>query len=732
MINPPITTGNVDIVSINAQRVQINGIEYFKNFLSIVRGDLITIYNAYDSRNVIAENIPFGDITINGLYSPDAAQLQANLLPVIYTRDTLGNTGGGAVESVTGAIVNNTDPQNPIINTPTKAQIGLGNVDNTSDVNKPISTAVQTALNGKEDVANKSTNTSLGTSNTLYPTQNAVKTYVDAQVLTATIPDATTTVKGKVKLAGDLGGTADLPTVPALSTKQNTLVSGTNIKTIEGQSILGSGNIDLQKADVGLANVDNTTDLLKPISTATQTALNLKENLANKSISIPTDGTSDVKYPSAKAVKDYVDGAVTGVTVPDATTLVKGKIKLAGDLSGTADLPTVPALATKENTITAGTTAQYWRGDKSWQTLNKSAVGLSNVDNTSDANKPISTATQTALNGKEDLANKSTATTLGTSNTLYPTQNAVKVYVDSQVASATIPDATTTVKGKVKLAGDLGGTADLPTVPALANKENTIVAGTTAQYYRGDKSWQTLDKSAVGLGNVDNTSDLNKPISNATQTALNNKQNTLVSGVNIKTINGQSVLGSGDLVVGGGGGSQDLQSVTDLGNSTTNPIYFNGNVPIYGDNNSVFLGATVMPDGQTWPSSLEQTGVGVWDGAIGDFVTSFYSKRNIACSDGQNTKVLRVAPGYTAMNFDLIIKHPAENVYLHAKGNVVFDFNSYQQKYRIEWSNVMNTVENYNPNNIGIEFSNDGLHFALEVQNYTSSPFIVNINANVL
>jgi hypothetical protein len=49
----------------------------------------------------------------------------------------------------------------------------------------------------------------------------------------------------------------------------------------------------------------------------------------------------------------------------------------------------------KENSITAGTTAQYWRGDKSWQTLNKSAVGLGNVDNTSDATKNSATATLT-------------------------------------------------------------------------------------------------------------------------------------------------------------------------------------------------------------------------------------------------------------------------------------------------------------------------------------------------
>ncbi len=55
-------------------------------------------------------------------------------------------------------------------------------------------------------------------------------------------------------------------------------------------------------------------------------------------------------------------------------------------------------------------------------------------------------------------------------------------------------------------------------------------------------------KAQVGLGNADNTSDANKPISTATQTALNAKQATLVSGTNIKTINGTSVLGSGDIV----------------------------------------------------------------------------------------------------------------------------------------------------------------------------------------
>lgn len=67
-----------------------------------------------------------------------------------------------------------------------------------------------------------------------------------------------------------------------------------------------------------------------------------------------------------------------------------------------------------------------------------------------------------------------------------------------------------------------------------------------------NQSSNSITKDEVGLGNVDNTADLDKPVSSATQTALNAKQELLVSGTNIKTINGSSVLGSGNLTISGG------------------------------------------------------------------------------------------------------------------------------------------------------------------------------------
>ena len=78
----------------------------------------------------------------------------------------------------------------------------------------------------------------------------------------------------------------------------------------------------------------------------------------------------------------------------------------------------------------------------------------------------------------------------------------------------------------------------------------------------------TALKSALALNNVDNTTDASKPISSATQTALDAKQATLVSGTNIKTVNGTSVLGSGNIVISSavawGGVTGTLSNQTDL------------------------------------------------------------------------------------------------------------------------------------------------------------------------
>lgn len=203
------------------------------------------------------------------------------------------------------------------------------------------------------------------------------------------------------------------------------------------------------------------------------------------------------------------DGAVTNATLADGT-ISETKLDTATQAKLDATAP-VTSVNTKTGAVI----------------LDKIDIGLGNIDNTSDANKPVSSATQTALNAKATTASLATVATSGS-------------YTDltNQPTIPTVSDATTSTKGIIQLAGDLAGTAAAPTVPGLAGKEPTIAAGTTAQYWRGDKSWQALDKTAVGLANVDNTSDLNKPISTATQTALNNKaDSSAIVGSNVFVYN---------------------------------------------------------------------------------------------------------------------------------------------------------------------------------------------------
>jgi len=236
--------------------------------------------------------------------------------------------------------------------------------------------------------------------------------------------------------------------------------------------------------DIGLGNVDNTSDANKPISSATQTALNAKEP-----------------------------------------------------------------------TITAGTTSQYYRGDKTFQTLDKSAVGLGNVPNLD-----TSTTTNITDSVNKRFVSDANLTTIGNQsgvNTGDETTASIQAKRPLKTISGNSLEGTGNValtKSDVGL-GNVDNTSDADkpistaTQTALNAKEPTITAGTTSQYYRGDKTFQTLDKAAVGLANVDNTSDANKPVSTAQASAIALKQDTLVSGTNIKTINGNSILGSGNLAI---------------------------------------------------------------------------------------------------------------------------------------------------------------------------------------
>ncbi len=350
-----------------------------------------------------------------------------------------------------------------------------------------------------ERLQNKSAATNLGGANAtdgFYPSQRAVKAYVDAQ----TTPNATTSIAGKLILSGDLSGTFFAPTVPALATKENTANKSTaaNLGSTNPSDVLFPSQkavktyIDAQTTPEATTLIQGKVqlagDLSGTASAPTVPALALKENVGNKSDNLNL-GNSTTLYPTQNAVKTYVDAQTT----PEATTLIQGKVQLAGDLSGTASAPTVPALALKENLANKAVAANLGASAPSDDLYPSQKAVKTYIDAQTTPNATTNllgkiqlagdlsgTATSPSVPGlvlKENVANRSTAVNLGASaasDTLYPSQKAVKAYIDAQ----TTPNATNTQLGKIQLAGDLTGTATAPRLAANAVKFSNLADST--------------------------------------------------------------------------------------------------------------------------------------------------------------------------------------------------------------------------------------------------------------
>ena len=143
------------------------------------------------------------------------------------------------------------------------------------------------------------------------------------------------------------------------------------------------------------------------------------DNLVNKPTPFSgsyNDLTDKPTIPSLAgyATETYVNTAVSNL-VDAAPTTLNTLNELAAALGDDANFATTvsTAIGTKEPAIAAGTTAQYWRGDKTWQTLDKTAVGLANVTNESKATmftSPTFTGTTTLQQAIEVLNTKTGAT----------------------------------------------------------------------------------------------------------------------------------------------------------------------------------------------------------------------------------------------------------------------------------------------------------------------------------
>lgn len=166
----------------------------------------------------------------------------------------------------------------------TKGMVGLGNVDNTTDLNKPISSATQTALEAKAPIAS--------------PT------------FTGTVGGITKAMVG----LGSVDNTADAS--KPVSSAQATAIGLKVDKTTTVNSKALSTNITLDKTDIGLSNVDNTSDANKPVSNAAALILNSKADL-NEEGEVVSGQLPDVGLSALQFEQLTIDDVLQPITIKD-------------------------------------------------------------------------------------------------------------------------------------------------------------------------------------------------------------------------------------------------------------------------------------------------------------------------------------------------------------------------------------------------------------------------------
>lgn len=342
--------GGVNSVSGTSNRINIGG---------TATDPVVDISSAYEGQNSIATLGTIGTGTWNGtLISPayggtginnaaktitlggnltTAGAYSTTLSSTANTNITLPTSGTLSTLSGTETLANKTLTA-PVINSPTgivKADVGLGNVDNTSDANKPVSTATQTALNLKINTSEKGANNGVAT--------------LDAG--------------GKVPINQMASGPQLYKGTWNSSTNTPTLSDGTGVSgdtyrvTVPGTVNLGSGNITFYASDDAIHN--GTIWQRNPATSAVTTVNGLSGTVVLNSDNI-TEGSTNLYYTTSRAnlkINTSEKGANNGVATLDGggkvpvSQLPVGSQTYKGTWDASNNTPTLA-----DNTGTAGWT----------------------------------------------------------------------------------------------------------------------------------------------------------------------------------------------------------------------------------------------------------------------------------------------------------------------------------------------------------------------------------------
>ena len=205
--------------------------------------------------------------------------------------------------------------------------------------------------------------------------------------------------------------------VGEISGAQETLVSGTNIKTINGNSVLGSGNISIQGGDTNVIESISFNGSSVPVDgnknaaiTYTAPVISVNGNTGAVVISVPTkvsDLTNDAGYITSYTETDPVFSASAAHSITSADIAAwNGKSDFSGSYNDLTDKPTIPPAVTESTVSGWGFTKNA--GTITGVTMNGASKGTSGVVDLGT----VITAHQD-ISGKANTADLATVATSG-------------------------------------------------------------------------------------------------------------------------------------------------------------------------------------------------------------------------------------------------------------------------------------------------------------------------------
>ena len=336
----------------------------------------------------------------------------------------------------------------------------------------------------------------------------------------------------------------------------------------ELSAIMGSGDIPalLNSIDELAAALGDDPNFLTALATITGVNAAIAESRSDSAI----DATAKANAAMAAAALDATAKAATAKSEAITAAGTASATGIANHQADTTDvhgIANTALLATKEyadeavsvhntdETNVHGIANTALLATKSYAdeavaaavlALTPETIGLENVDNTTDANKPVSTAQATAISGAVSDHNAETENVHGIADTA---ELVTQTQLTNALSGATVDQSALAGLGLDWNAGTDKFDIESTHITAATQTALDLKAPKADPTFTGTVSGVT--KAHVGLGNVDNTSDANKPVSTATQTALDLKANLSAPTFTGTVTSTNDVVVNGNLTVNG-------------------------------------------------------------------------------------------------------------------------------------------------------------------------------------